>query len=98
MPKAVRAIRGLRFPEPPPVGTSFMLEDGQVFGLVSVEPYTQADGRPSYVLRWATNCPATGKAFTVISGLSFNPAGVRRYHPEAPSRRLGNVSRREAEA
>jgi hypothetical protein len=82
MPKGARAIRGLRFPEPPPPGTSFMLEDGQTYTLASAEPYTRADGRPSHVLRWTTTCSATGKAFAVVTGLSFSPARLRRYHPE----------------
>jgi hypothetical protein len=58
-----------------------MLEDGQVFALASVEPYTRKDGCQSCLLHWATSCPTTGKAFTVTTGLSFNPAMVRRYHP-----------------
>jgi hypothetical protein len=85
MAKGARVIRGLRFPAPPPAETSFMLADGQVYTLAKAEPYTRADGRQSCLLHWDTTCPITGKAFTVLTGLSFNPAVVRRRHPDAAS-------------
>jgi hypothetical protein len=78
----VPRLHGLRFPEPPPLGTSIRLADGQDFELVKAEPYQrQTDGAASALLTWATVCPETGEVVPSVTGLAFNLSALRRFSP-----------------
>jgi hypothetical protein len=88
-------LYGLRFPEPPPLGTSIRLATGQDFELVKAEPYTrQTDERPSALLTWATTCPETGDAVVSVTGLSFNTRMLRRFSPSLTMRQITEAATR----
>lgn len=71
-------IKGIRFAEVPPVGTTIWLKGNQEYRLVGSEPYVRRDGQTSAVLTWATVDPETGEPFGVTTGLTFREFPARR--------------------
>lgn len=54
-------IVAIRFPEAPPIGTTFQMANMQTYELVRVEPYLRADGEARSLLVWRYTDPETNQ-------------------------------------
>jgi hypothetical protein len=74
--------------------TWFSVEfDGQVYAPVSVKDYLRADGQPSNIVEWKTECPRCGETFTFEQGRKFR--SPRRFcdNCKAPGRTVKDMRR-----